>query len=97
MDALKICSLARDVPDPELTVTSQGTGNIIRRASSSINGRPNMVFFGLLAMFESKCVKSVIVCCPDFEQCEVTAAVRIIKSLKTFRPEAEGPKLKTNL
>src|SRR5450755_4480718 len=75
MDALKICSAAREVPEPELTVTSQGTGNIINRASPSIKGRPKMVFFGLLAMFESKCVKSVIVCCLDFEQVKVQPRV----------------------
>src|SRR5580698_8092067 len=90
IEALKICSPARDVPDPELTVTSQGTGRITSRASSSINGRPKIVFFGLLAMFESKCVKSVIVCCPDFERCEGTSAGGIIKSLKRHKAEAGG-------
>src|SRR6476646_2809533 len=85
MEALKICSPAREVPDPELTVTSHGTGKMTNRASSSIKGKPKMVFFGLLAMFESKCVKSVIVCCLDFERCEGTSAGRIIKSLKSLR------------
>jgi hypothetical protein len=61
MLALKMCSLAREVPDPELTVTSQGTGSIMSLASSSVKGSPKMVFFGLLAMFESKWDKSVMV------------------------------------
>jgi hypothetical protein len=60
MLALNMCSPARDVPDPALTVTSHGIGSITSLASASLNGSPKMVFFGLLAMFESKWDKSVM-------------------------------------
>jgi hypothetical protein len=61
MLALKMCSLALEVPDPEETVTSHGTGIITSLASSSENGRPKMVFFGLLAILESKWDKSIMI------------------------------------
>ena len=86
MLALKICSLARDVPDPELTVTSQGTGNDNKPGVFFGKGRPKMVFLGLLAMFESKWDRSVICCAVSGTVGEVNAVCENSKRLTAALP-----------
>jgi hypothetical protein len=97
MEAVKICSLALEVPDPELTVTSQGTGRMISRASSSVNGSPKMVFFGLLAMFESKWDISVMFCYLTLKRrAKVQQYVGIAKVCKPFKLKAWSLKPETD-
>jgi hypothetical protein len=91
MLALKICSPALEVPEDPLTVTSQGTGKMISRASSSEKGSPKMVFFGLLAMFESKWDRSVMIYIPASEQfAKVVQELRLTKVYPSEKPKAKG-------
>jgi len=55
-----ICSADLEVPEPKLTVTSHGTGSIIKRASSSVKGSPKILLLGLPAPFGSKVERSAI-------------------------------------